>query len=74
MFTQAMLASFNELELSIYDCITKNKEHIQNMTIKDLAQKAHVSTGTILRFCKKTGCEGYSHFKLTRCATLISDY
>ncbi len=64
MFTQAMLIDFNELELSIYDCITKNKEHIPNMTIKELADKAHVSTGTVLRFCKKVGCDGYSHFKL----------
>lgn len=34
------------------------------MKIKDLADEAHVSTATILRFCKKLGCEGYSEFKL----------
>ena len=28
------------------------------------ADEAHVSTATILRFCKKLGCEGYSEFKL----------
>ncbi len=64
MFTYELLTGFNELELSIYNCITKNKEHIAHMTIKDLAEEAHVSTATVLRFCKKAGCEGYSHFKL----------
>ena len=53
MFTNAVLASLNELEHSIYECITKNKEHIAQMTIKELAAEAHVSTGSILRFCKK---------------------
>ena len=64
MFSNAVLSSFNELEHSIYECITKNKEHIAQMTIKELATEAHVSTGSILRFCKKVGCDGYSHFKL----------
>lgn len=34
------------------------------MTIKELAATAHVSTATILRFCKKCGAEGYSEFKI----------
>ncbi|MDO5391346.1 MAG: MurR/RpiR family transcriptional regulator [Eubacteriales bacterium] len=64
MFTNEVLADFNELELSIYNCILKNKENISYMTIKDLAEAAHVSTSTVLRFCKKMGFEGYTHFKL----------
>lgn len=64
MFTNEILSSLNELEYSIYDCIVKNKERIAHMTIKELAEEAHVSTGSILRFCKKMGCDGYSHFKL----------
>lgn len=34
------------------------------MKIKELADEAHVSTATVLRFCKKLGCEGYSEFRL----------
>ena len=64
MFTHEIVSSFNELELSIYNCIIKNKTRISHMKIKDLADEAHVSTATILRFCKKLGCEGYSEFKL----------
>lgn len=64
MFTPKLLAGFNELELSIYNCITRNKERIPHMKIKELADEAHVSTATVLRFCKKLGCEGYSEFRL----------
>ncbi len=58
------MSSFNELELSIYNCVVKNKDRLSRMKIKDLADEAHVSTGTVLRFCKKLGCSGYSEFKL----------
>lgn len=64
MFTPKLLADFNELELSIYNCIIRNKERIPHMKIKELADEAHVSTATVLRFCKKLGCEGYSEFRL----------
>ena len=64
MFSQEMLADFNDLELSIYNCIIRHKEHIAHITIKELADEAHVSTATVQRFCKKAGCDGYSHFKL----------
>lgn len=64
MFSHELLASFNELDLSIYNCIIKNKNQISHMKIKDLADEAHVSTATVLRFCKKIGCEGYSEFRL----------
>ncbi len=64
MFTPKLLAGFNELEYSIYNCITRNKERVPHMKIKELADEAHVSTATVLRFCKKLGCEGYSEFRL----------
>lgn len=64
MFNATIISTFNELELSIYNCILKHKEHISHLKIKDLADEAHVSTATVLRFCKKLGCEGYSEFKI----------
>lgn len=64
MFTHEMLSEFSELELSIYNCILRNRENIGHMKIKELADEAHVSTATVLRFCRKVGCEGYAEFKL----------
>lgn len=64
MFTYEEIRSFNELEMSVYNYIIQNKEKIAYMKIRQLAEEAHVSTTTVLRFCKKAGCEGYSEFKL----------
>lgn len=64
MFSSEEIQSFNELEMSIYNYIIRNKQKVVYMKIRDLAGEAHVSTTTILRFCQKIGCEGYSEFKV----------
>lgn len=64
MFSHEEIKSFNELEMSVYNYIIRNKEKVVYMKIRELADSAHVSTTTVLRFCKKAGCEGYSEFKL----------
>jgi len=63
MFTHEEIQSFNDLELNIYNFIIKNKQKVVYMKIRELAAESHVSTTTILRFCKKLGCDGYSEFK-----------
>jgi DNA-binding MurR/RpiR family transcriptional regulator len=64
MFSGEIIASFNELETSLYDYICKNREKVIYMRIRDLADETHVSTSTILRFCRKLNCEGFSEFKV----------
>lgn len=64
MFNYEIIQSFNELELSLYRYIMKNAEKVVYMRIRELSDEAHVSTTTILRFCKKVNCEGYSEFKI----------
>lgn len=64
MFPSDVIASFNELETSLYDYICKNGEKVIYMRIRDLADETHVSTSTILRFCRKINCEGFSEFKV----------
>lgn len=64
MFECEVLKSLNELEMSIYNYIIEHKDEIKYMTIRELAEATHVSTSTILRFCKKIKCEGYSEFKI----------
>jgi len=59
MFSYEVVASFNDLENAIYTTILEN-ENISSMTIKELAQLAHVSVGTVQRFCKHLGFDGYS--------------
>ncbi|MFJ7724593.1 MurR/RpiR family transcriptional regulator [Neobacillus sp. NPDC097160] len=64
MFSGDMIASFNELETSLYDYICKNGPKVIYMRIRDLADETHVSTSTILRFCRKINCEGFTEFKV----------
>ena len=64
MFSHDKIQSLNELELSLYNYIIKNSEKVSYMRIRELATEAHVSTTTILRFCKKLNCDGFSEFKV----------
>ncbi|MBT2686875.1 MurR/RpiR family transcriptional regulator [Bacillus sp. ISL-47] len=64
MFTNEVIASFNELETSLYNYICQNPEKVPYMRIRELADETHVSTASILRFCRKLNCEGFSEFKV----------
>ena len=64
MFTHEMIKSLNQLEMDIYNYIISNEDKVVYMKVRELAGEVHVSTTTILRFCKKAGCEGYSEFRL----------
>ena len=63
MFTYEQIRQMNDLEIMIYNYVISNGEEVAGMTIRELAQQLHVSSTTILRFCAKVGCEGYSEFK-----------
>lgn len=64
MFSYEVLQSYNDLEMLVYQYVMEHKEEVKYMTIRELAEAIHVSTSTIVRFCKKTGCDGYSEFKV----------
>ncbi|MDA5544731.1 MULTISPECIES: MurR/RpiR family transcriptional regulator [Yersinia] len=64
MFTYKEISSLNELELIVYNYIIKNTDKVMYMTIRELADAAGVSTTTVLRFCKKMNCDGYSEFRI----------
>lgn len=64
MFTVEEIQSLNELELAVYEYVMQHKGVLPYMRIRELAAEAHVSTTTVLRFCKKMGCDGYAEFKL----------
>lgn len=64
MFTHHTLATLNGLELQVYNYAIKNREKVMYMTIRELADAAAVSTTTVLRFCKKMNCDGYSEFRI----------
>lgn len=64
MFELNEIDKLNELELEVYKYIINNKNKVIYMRIRELADLTHVSTTTVLRVCKKLGCDGFSEFKI----------
>ncbi|EOC1567330.1 MurR/RpiR family transcriptional regulator [Cronobacter dublinensis] len=64
MFTHSAVASLKNLEMMVYNFVVKNRDKVMYMTIRELADAAGVSTTTVLRFCRKLNCEGYSEFRV----------
>ncbi|WP_339234058.1 MurR/RpiR family transcriptional regulator [Paenibacillus sp. FSL R5-0517] len=64
MFTNEQISSYNDLEMSLFNYIMQNMDKVTYMRIRELADATHVSTTTVLRFCKKNDCEGFSEFKV----------
>ncbi|MCE7793003.1 MurR/RpiR family transcriptional regulator [Salipaludibacillus sp. CUR1] len=63
MFTAEQLSRFSELDSRLYQYILSHGEKVIYMRIRELAEATHVSPTSILRFCNKLDCEGYSEFK-----------
>ncbi|MGD9425826.1 MurR/RpiR family transcriptional regulator [Pantoea sp. NSTU24] len=64
MLSHRDLARLNDLEMQVYQFIIKHRESVSYMTIRELAEQTGVSTTTVLRFCRKMGCEGWSEFRI----------
>lgn len=64
LFSNYALSQFSDLDYVLYNYILKNSEKVTYMTIRELANEAHVSTTTITRFCRKLNCDGFSEFKV----------
>lgn len=64
LFSNEVISTFNDLEISLYNYVIKNSDKVIYMRIRELAKETHVSTSTILRFCRKVDCEGFSEFKV----------
>lgn len=64
MLTIEQIKSLNELECMIYQYILDHQEKVLQMKIKDLSEEIHISPTTIVRFCKKIGCNGFAEFKI----------
>lgn len=63
LFSYENVQRFNETDLQIYKYVLANEQDVTYMSIRELAKATCVSTSTVLRFCEKSGCEGYSEFK-----------
>lgn len=63
MFDTEKVKGLNELEMVVYRYIIENVSALSSLTIREMAEAAHVSTSTILRTLTKLGFGGFSEFK-----------
>lgn len=63
MFEAEKVKQLNETEFQIYDFLMGHIELVSQMTVRELAQATHVSTATIVRFCRHLGFAGFSELK-----------
>lgn len=64
MFTSTEIQTFNDLDHILFKYITENIHKVPYMKIRELSNESNISTSTILRFCKKNNCDGFSEFKV----------
>ena len=55
---------FNDKEKSISNFILDINEKIADMSSRDVGTYTYTSSSSIVRFCQKLGCKGYSDFKV----------
>lgn len=51
-----------ENDVALY--VVKNKEHVINLSIQQLADEVHISKSAIHRFCNKIGLKGFNELKV----------
>lgn len=56
--------SLRRSERLVADFILAQPKDVIHMRIVDLAQEAHVSEPTVIRFCRAVGCDGFQNFKV----------
>ena len=49
-FSFSPVGSLNEAELCVYNYVVKNTKHVLNLSVRELADEAHVSTATVMLF------------------------
>lgn len=64
MFTHCIISTLNDTEMMVYNTVIKSGDKVMYMTIRELADAAGVSTTSVLRFCRKMQCDGYSEFRI----------
>ena len=51
-------------EKRVADYVLQNEAKVVDMTVSDLAAACGTSDATVVRFCKKCGCNGFHHLKI----------
>ncbi|MDB1709818.1 MurR/RpiR family transcriptional regulator, partial [Enterococcus casseliflavus] len=62
--------SFSKKEWQLFQYVLNQQAEVCSMSIRELADTTKTSSTTVLRFCRKFDCEGFSEFKIKLKKTL----
>ena len=68
------LSKYNNTDKSIICYLLNHINDLDSLTINTLAKDTYTSNATIIRFCRKLGCDGFKSFKIRLIKELNSDY
>lgn len=57
------LSSLSDVDMTIYRYVTNNVNEVVYMRVRDIAQNAHVSSSSVMRFIHKIGFNSFPEFK-----------
>ncbi|WP_019646697.1 MurR/RpiR family transcriptional regulator [Novispirillum itersonii] len=60
-------------EQRVADYVLDNPQTVMRAAVADIARQAGVSQPTVIRFCRRMGCQGLPDFKLSLAGTLASE-
>ena len=63
LFSYEQIKGLNPGEFRVYNFVASHMDTVHEMNIRQLAGAVGVSTTTVLRFCEKSGCSGYTELK-----------
>ncbi|HVK54126.1 MAG TPA: transcriptional regulator HexR [Burkholderiales bacterium] len=69
---ETIRSQLRKSEQRVADLVLSRPNEALNLSIATLAERAHVSQPTVVRFCRALGCSGYKDFKLRLAQGLAS--
>lgn len=63
LFEYKQIRGMRPGEFRVYNFIVSHMDRIPEMKIRQISEACGVSTTTVLRFCEKAGCEGFTELK-----------
>lgn len=63
LFTYEKISRLGQTEIMMFNYVVSHATEVVDMTIRELAAGLNVSTTSVMRFCDKLGCSGFSEFK-----------
>jgi DNA-binding MurR/RpiR family transcriptional regulator len=65
-------SQFSPAEQLIADYVLTLPERVLQLSMRSLAERAGVSDGSVLRFCRLAGCKGFPAFKIAVAQSLAA--